>query len=241
MLPVLAVTHLARYTKIGLAATELRGRGLRVLALDSFNHERRPELQEVAAVMSFGGQMSATGAASDPFLSWELRLLEQALENDVPVLGMCLGAQLLARAAGGAVATMERPYVGWPEMRLRDAARDDPVFGILPRRMRVLKWHQDAITPPSPESVVAETDSEGSAIFRAGSSAWGSQMHLETTPDILFDEWLPDPLEVETLRRAGGDPEEFETEARRLLPLQMSASRSVFARFADLVARRQGV
>ncbi len=240
MRPVLAITHLARYTKIGLAETELRGRGLDVLALDLFHHERLPDLGEVAAVMSFGGQMSANGADSDPFLRWELGLLERALAENVPVLGMCLGAQLLARAAGGTVVTMARPYVGWPKLRVRPAAGDDPLFGELPGGLAVLKWHQDAIVPPGTEWVVAETSTPGCAVFRAGELAWGSQMHLETTPDILFDEWLADPLEITALRCSGGDPDAFHAEARARLPRQIEASRPVFARFAELVAAREG-
>jgi GMP synthase-like glutamine amidotransferase len=238
--PVLAITHLARYTKIGLAGTEVRGRGLGVLALDLFDHGDLPALEDVAAIMSFGGQMSVTALDDYPFLMWELELMERALAEEVPVLGMCLGAQLLARAAGGDVVTMDRPYVGWPELRLRPEARDDPIFGVLPDRLPVLKWHNDAIIPPGPDSVLAETGSPGCAILRAGPNAWGSQMHLETTPDILFDEWLPDPAEVAALRRSGGEPAAFERDARARLPQQMDAARPVFARFAELVAEREG-
>lgn len=239
MRPVLAITHLAGYTKIGLAESEIRGRGLGVLALDLFHHDDLPALDDVAGIMSFGGQMSVTELEEHPFLEWELELMEQALAEEVPVLGMCLGAQLLARAAGGEVMTMDRPYVGWPELRLRADARHDPVFGALPDGLPVLKWHNDAILPPSPDSVLAETGTPGCAIFRVGTHAWGSQMHLETTPDILFDEWLPDPLEVAALRRAGGDPGSFEQEARARLPRQIEASRPVFRRFADLLRARE--
>jgi GMP synthase (glutamine-hydrolysing) len=237
--PVLAITHLARYTKIGLAETEMRGRGLGVLALDLFHHDELPALGDVAGVMSFGGQMSVTALEDHPFLVWELELMERALAEEVPVLGMCLGAQLLARAGGGEVVTMDRPYVGWPELRLVPDARQDPVFGALPDGLPVLKWHNDAILPPSPESVLAETASPGCAIFRAGTCAWGSQMHLETTPDILFDEWLPDPAEVAALRRAGCELSSFQQEAQARLPHQIEASRPVFRRFADLVLARE--
>lgn len=239
MRPVLAITHLARYTKTGLAESEIRGRGLGVLALDLFHHEDLPTLDEVAGIMSFGGQMSVTELEEHPFLAWELQLMERALAEEVPVLGMCLGAQLLARAAGGEVVTMDRPYVGWPELRLHPDARHDPVFGALPDGLPVLKWHNDAILPPIPETVVAETATPGCAIFRAGKYAWGSQMHLETTPEILFDDWLPDPLEVAALRRAGSDPGSFEQEARARLPRQIEASRPVFRRFADLLLARE--
>ena len=140
--------------------------------------------------------MSVTRLDKDPFLSGELALLRAALAKGVPTLGICLGAQLLAVAAGGEVTTMPRVYVGWPELEVTAAAGDDPVFGDLPAGARALKWHEDRIEPPPGAVVLATTASPGAALFRVGAAAWGSQMHIEVTPEMLLEGWLADSHEV---------------------------------------------
>lgn len=204
-----------------------------------FAESRRPDLDEVAAIMSFGGQMSVTELDRYPLLQWELELMKRALAEDVPTLGMCLGAQLLALAAGGRVVRMAAPYVGWPALDVGPCGDADPLVSTLPDGLPVLKWHNDAIVAPSDEAVAATTASPGCALFRAGASAWGSQMHLETTPDIFFEEWITDPLEQDALRRAGGELESFIAETRQRLPRQMEASRRFLQSFADLVVERE--
>jgi GMP synthase-like glutamine amidotransferase len=88
-------------------------------------------------------------------------------------------------------------------------------------------------------TVLATTATPGDAIFRAGECAWGSQMHLEADEAMLFDRWLPDPIEREALRGSSPDPAAFERRSRERLPAQVAAMRPVLAGFAEYVARRQ--
>jgi GMP synthase-like glutamine amidotransferase len=143
---------------------------------------------------------------------------------------------MLAVAAHGEVTTMDRRYIGWPELSPAAAAREDPLFHDLPGDLEVIKWHADAISPPPSAAVLGSTASPGSALFRIGDCAWGSQMHLESTWEMLFDRWLPDPVEHRALLEAGHEPESFARQCRQLLPRQISTARPVFRRFAQQVA-----
>jgi GMP synthase-like glutamine amidotransferase len=182
--------------------------------------------------------MSVTNLSEFPFLVDELELMTSALKTGVPTFGLCLGAQLLALAAGGRVSTLPRRYIGWPNLSFTPAARQDLLFGECPGDIPVIKWHADAIDIPPAVSVLATTASPGCAIFRAGPCAWGSQMHLEADLDMLFGRWLPDPVEQAAMVDAGLDPEAFASQCKDKLPEQMDAMRPVFARFVDYVAAR---
>jgi GMP synthase (glutamine-hydrolysing) len=237
MRPVLLITHL-QHGLFGLVGEALDAAGVPVLRRNLFSDTGLPALDEISAVASLGGQMSVTEIARYPFLTEELELMKGALDAQIPVLGLCLGAQLLALAAGGRVSRMGQPYIGWPQMAFEAGADDDPLFHDLPSGTRIIKWHHDAIDRPPSATVLASTQGPGSAIFRAGTSAWGSQMHLEATPEMLFDNWLPDPVEQNALAQAGLEPDAFLEESRRLLPEQMSAMRIVFDRFAGHVTQK---
>jgi GMP synthase (glutamine-hydrolysing) len=189
----------------------------------------------MSAVVSLGGQMSVTNLSEFPFLVDELNLMKSALKTELPTFGLCLGAQLLALAAGGRVSTMARRYIGWPNLALTPAGRHDPLFGECPSDIPVIKWHADAIDVPPAVSVIATTASPGCAIFRVGPCAWGSQTHLEADPDMLFSRWLPDQVEQRAMIDAGLDPEAFALQCKDKLPDQMDAMRPVFLRFADYV------
>src|SRR4051812_48878657 len=174
-----------------------------------------------------GGEMGVPDADAWGFLRRELDLLREAVERGTPVLGICLGAQLLAAAAGGAVDRMERPYLGWQALERRAEAGGDPVFGSLPEQMTVFEWHEDRIEPPPHAAVLAETGGPGCSLFRAGERAWGSQIHLELTPAMLRG-WLDSPEARAHVEAAGSDPGRLRDDAEVCLEEQRAAAPAVF-------------
>ena len=110
---------------------------------------------------------------------------------------------------------LDRLYVDWPELVTLPPAREDELFDRLPDRTVVLEWHLDAIEPPPGAAVLAETAGPGCAVFRAGPAAWGSQIHLELTPEMLAG-WLSDPAERDNLEAIGVDVGAFVAEAPRV-------------------------
>ena len=237
MRPILVVNHL-HGPETGLVDDALRGEELPVVAVNIFESPSLPGLEEVSGIVSLGGMMGVPDAAEYPFLTAELELLTEALAAETPVLGLCLGAQLLAQAAGGEVRRLDRRYVDWPELVALPSARDDPLFDRLPERSVVLEWHVDAIEPPPGAAVLAETKGPGCAVFRAGPAAWGSQIHLELTPEMLSG-WLDDPAERDGLAALGLDVDAFVRDAPARLRRQGEATGAVIREFARLVRLRE--
>jgi GMP synthase-like glutamine amidotransferase len=237
MRPVLIVTHLLD-RRVGLVPDALRASGCDVIERHAVADDALPALAELAGIVSLGGRQSATRVDDDPFLAAEVTLLRAALDDEVPVLGMCLGAQLLAVAAGGEVRKAGRISAGWPDLVVLPAAAADPVFGGLPPRLPVLKWHEDVIELPDEQERLGSSDGPGAALFRVGSSAWGSQAHLELTPEMLVDGWLADPAENADVVAAGHDLDEFRARSRELLVGQMAAARPMFEAFGRIAAQR---
>jgi GMP synthase-like glutamine amidotransferase len=237
MRPVLIVTHLAD-RQVGLVRDALRAAGCDVIERHAAAGDTLPAADEIAGIVSLGGRQSATRVEHDPFLAAEVALLQAALDDDLPVLGMCLGAQLLAVAAGGEVVTTGHFYADWPDLVLLPTAASDPVFGGMPPRLPVLKWHEDVIELPDEQLLLGRSEGPGAALFRIGSNAWGSQAHLELTPELLVDAWLADPAEAADVIAAGHDLDAFRVRSRELLVGQMAAARPMFKAFGGVAVRR---
>ncbi|WP_406129726.1 gamma-glutamyl-gamma-aminobutyrate hydrolase family protein [Streptomyces canus] len=105
--------------------------------------------------------------------------MRAALEAEVPVLAVCLGAQLLAAAAGGRSRPGSGPQIGWDEVRATSAAHADPLFAGIPEHLPVLHWHGDTMDLPAGATLLASCDRYPVQAFRVGGSAWGLQFHLE--------------------------------------------------------------
>jgi GMP synthase-like glutamine amidotransferase len=238
--PVLVITHLPD-PEVGLWTEVLAEHDLRSVHVSSDAGDPLPDIAAVSAIVSLGGQMSVTRLADHPFLRDEMELMRAALTSSTPVFGLCLGAQLLALAAGGRVTTMPQRYIGWPALTMTDAAARDPLFAGCPQSIPIIKWHVDAIdvTGAPGITMVATTATPGDAIFRVGACAWGSQMHLEADAAMLFERWLPDPIERDALRDSQLDLAAFERDSRAQLPAQIEAMRPVLGRFGEYVTRRQ--
>ncbi|HZT52991.1 MAG TPA: type 1 glutamine amidotransferase [Gaiellaceae bacterium] len=141
------------------------------------------------AYLVFGGAMHADQERRHPWLREELEWLRGLLRRGAPVLGVCLGAQLLARAAGAPVGPLEDgPEIGWCEVERLVA---DPVLGVLPRRFEAFEWHH--YTYGLPEGAVELARSErATQAFRLGEACWAVQFHPEVTHEQVLA-WIDDP------------------------------------------------
>lgn len=155
------------------------------------------------AVLVFGGAMHADQEEQHPWLRDELAWLGALIEGGVPTLGICLGSQLLARAAGSWVGPLDEPEIGWAEVELTKEGAADPVLSALPRRFDALEWHHYAHGLPDGAVALARNAASLQG-FRLGEACWGVQFHPEVTEPQL-DRWLADksdlPPDPDGLRR----------------------------------------
>jgi len=149
--------------------------------------DRLPDqLADYAGLVVLGGGMNAYDYAKAPWLPRVRQLLTEAVQAELPTLGVCLGGQLLAAATGGRVRPAELGEYGAQLVAKRQAAGADPLFRELPITPDVLQWHVDEVSQLPPGAVLLAS-SPGCEVqaFRVGRLAWGIQFHLETTPDIV--------------------------------------------------------
>jgi GMP synthase (glutamine-hydrolysing) len=139
------------------------------------------------AFFVFGGAMHPDQDERHPWLADEHRFLVSALERGTPLFGVCLGAQLVARAAGAAVRPAPEPEVGWLPVELTDAAAEDPVFASAPKRFDAFEWHHYTYDVPAGATELARSATCTQA-FRLG-NAWAIQFHAEVT-EPQIEEWL---------------------------------------------------
>ncbi|MFI5779361.1 type 1 glutamine amidotransferase [Nocardia sp. NPDC051570] len=200
---VLILQHIA-VEKPGLIAEVLDGCPMRIespLQQADISAVELPAVDELAGLVVMGGPMNADAVDEYPGLKLERDLLAAAVEARVPTLGICLGAQLLARAVDLAVLPGSGTEIGWAP--LADVDADDPVVGPLAQAPAVLHWHGDRIVAASGTPVLARTEITPCQAFRIGPSAWGLQFHPEVTPALL-DDWLTEPSFVAEAERALG-------------------------------------
>jgi GMP synthase (glutamine-hydrolysing) len=160
-------------------------------------------LDDYGAVLVFGGAMHADQDDRHPWLRDENLFLQRVLDLHLPVLGVCLGAQLLAKAAHGPVHRAREPEIGWYPVELLEDAADDPVFARLPERFEAFQWHYYTYGVPAGAVELARSEICTQA-FRLGDLAWGIQFHAEVTSETV-DDWLRDEdaagLDVDAIAR----------------------------------------
>jgi GMP synthase-like glutamine amidotransferase len=182
-----------------------------------------------------GGPMSAHLDEGFPSRRHELALLSDAVAAGIPVMGVCLGAQLLALAGGGAVFPGEAgPEIGWGPVRLSAAAQDDPLFGGLPDELTVLHWHADTFRLGDGTVMLASTARYPAQAFRLADAAWGLQFHVEVDGKLV--ERFVTAFSEDAAGAADGAAG-IRTQAEAALAALRPVARTVTARFASLVAR----
>jgi GMP synthase (glutamine-hydrolysing) len=230
-LTVVVLHHLDK-AFLGNAAEPLAG-----LELDERNLTRGdplPSLEAADALLSLGGDQSVRDIDRYDYLVAEVELLRDAVARGIPVLGVCLGGQLLAHALGGTVERMPVRMVEWAEVERLPAADGDPVFGGLPDRVRALHWNEDMFSVPDGAVELLSRAGPGGEAFRFGESAWGIQFHPEADAAGL-EGWYRD---VEWLAEAGVEERAAREADQVHLPGQRTTAERIFGGFARYVASR---
>src|SRR4051794_15080975 len=179
----LAVLHHLEKTFLGGAADPIRAAGLELDERDLKRGDPLPEPGEADAILSLGGDQSIREIERYDYLVAEAELLRTEAERGTPVLGVCLGGQLLSHALGGTVERLPVRMVKWAEVRKLPAADEDPVIAALPDPVIALHWNEDGFSiPPGAAELLSRAGAAGEA-FRWRDNAWGIQFHPEADAD----------------------------------------------------------
>ncbi len=212
-------------TPPGLLGEWLDGHGAEVDVLRIDLEERVPDPREFQLIAYLGAEFAAFDD-SVPFVQRESELIRQAAKHDVPMLGLCFGGQLMARALGGESFRSQRPEIGWLRVRSKDAEliTEGPWF----------EWHFDSFTLPPGAKLLADTD-VGPQAYVVGRSL-GLQFHPEVTPEIV-DGWVRDYRDEVDSDSDGVDLDALLEDTNRRAPVVRLATMKLFDRFLERVAR----
>ncbi|MEI8175438.1 MAG: type 1 glutamine amidotransferase [Candidatus Omnitrophota bacterium] len=201
--------------------------GNRSRTIDLGRGDRLPKTSEgIAAIISMGGPMNVYEEERYPFLKDEDLFLKDALRRAVPFIGICLGAQLLAKAAGATVVKAPERETGWHAIGLTREGIADPLFAGLEESLTVFQWHEDMFEVPAGGVLLARSAACPHQAFRIGTNAYGLQFHVEVTLTMI-EAWLAASGDPSARRISRESPE-------RLRALDSRASR-IYANFNTLL------
>lgn len=198
---VLAFRHVP-YEGLGLIEPALAAHGIEVDHCDLYRPGAAiPPMETYSGLIFLGGPMSVNDEL--PFILEEMRLMERAALREMPMLGVCLGSQMMARALGGRVYRNSQQEIGWFEIELSQAGRRDAVLGCIGERETVFHWHGDTFDLPPGAELLASSQRTPHQAYRIGRSTYGFQFHLEVTPAMIVH-WCKEDPNCGILQEPGG-------------------------------------
>jgi len=232
MKKVLFIQH-GNVDKLGLLAEVLAEVGIELLNVHPYAGDTLPiDATDFDGLVLGGGGQSAYEVALYPYLDWECGLIRSALASQKPVLGLCLGAQLIARALGADVSRAKSKEIGFFPVTLSADACSDPLAREFPEIFRAAHWHGDVFEIPGGGVRLASTALTANQMFRYGPNCYGFQFHLEMTP-TLFEELVWDSEDY--LLDSGVEPQALIREAYEVLPLLEKCARAAFKKWTDFL------
>jgi GMP synthase (glutamine-hydrolysing) len=211
---------------MGWLEPALQQRGIEINRADLYREGAAlPETHGADGLIFLGGSMSANDPL--PYLEQEIRIMQEAGARRQPMLGICLGAQMLAKALGAEVRRSPLPEIGWFDVELTEAGATDPILAAMNRTETLLQWHRDAFDLPRGGGWLARSERCPNQAFRIEPNIYGFQFHLEATPEIIA-EWYAKDARCGDAREAPG-PIDPQRDRDRLAHL----AGQVFGRWCD--------
>ncbi len=191
-------------------------------------------LDGIPGLIVLGGPMGVYEVDRYPYLLDEMRLIELAVEASIPILGICLGSQLLAHVLGARVQPGEQKEIGWHEIQMEAEAASDAIWRDAPRTFTACHWHGDVFDLPRGAQLLARSALTPHQAFRYGNHAYGTLFHIETTETLLRD--MISQF-ADELRGGGLSGEHIASEAAAHFGALRRIGRGVFDRWGQLVHR----
>ena len=216
---------------IGALGESLIERGVELSIWRSWSSEQMvPEEHDYSSLIVLGGSMNACEDDKFPHLSQIVELIRQFHAADKPVMGICLGAQLIARTFGARVFSLSRPEIGFSPLRVVPKTpletMSEAWLRDCPPDLHCMQWHSDTFELPEQATLLMTNDSCKNQAFRIGSKIYGFQFHPEVTPEMVMSWLAMNTAEVEA------EYPNLEQQLRRQIQLHADQS----ARFVDEVA-----
>ena len=178
------------FEDLGFFAEVLEKQGADYRVIRLFHGEMpEEEIKNVGSLIVLGGPMGVDEEESFPFLRWEKRIIRAAIDEAVPVLGICLGAQLIASALGTQIFHGPVKEIGWNPISITPHGQVDSLLGYLPENATVFQWHGDGFNLPPGAIRLASSAHYSTQAFRVGKKIYGLQFHLEVTPGMI-ERWI---------------------------------------------------
>jgi len=225
---------------LGIIDNALREKGIGADFIRIFMGARVPkDIYGYKGLIVLGGPMGVYEEDIYPFIKDELKLIKSCLKGNVPVLGICLGSQMLAKAAGADVYKGKKKEIGWYDVQLTDEGKRDRLFIGLPDRFIVFQWHGDTFDMGTdlksvPNKCLASSELFPHQIIKVGKNAYGLQFHLEVTEKMVM-EWI-DVNDKELLSvKSYIDPNQILKDTSAYIETVHRYGSAVFSRFFDLI------
>lgn len=148
-----------------------------------------PKLDDLTHLVLLGGPMNVYEEDRYPFLREEDLFIKEAIQRGKSILGICLGAQLIAKALGAKVFKAPVKEIGWYDVSLTRIGSIDPLFSNFPKTFSVFQWHEDTFEIPHGARLIVTSSSVPSQAFRYGDNTYGLQFHFEVTEEMI-QEWM---------------------------------------------------
>ena len=233
VLPTVLVLQHEAVEPLGAIGDALCAAGVAARYVRVYDGEPVPgDLDGMDGLIVMGGPMGVSEQDRYPFLSDEIRLLQHTWREGLPILGVCLGSQLLAAALGAPVTPAPRPEIGWYDVFMTEAAAEDPLWTGMTSAWTGFHWHGDVHGLPPGATRLAHSGLTPCQAFRAGRHAYGFQFHLEVTRPIIED-WLA--TFAEEARDGTQDRAQILAGADRHLAAMRDIGVHVFGQWARLV------
>nr|BDT27539.1 type 1 glutamine amidotransferase [Bacteriovorax sp. HI3] len=240
MRKVLVFQHVA-HTILGTLNPTLKSRGLNIRYV---NFERTPDeqpsVQKYNGLIVLGGHMGVYEADKYRHIKVEMQLIEEALKKEIPILGICLGAQLLAHVLGAEVRKSAEKEIGWCDVNLTEEGTQDPLFSHFKKTEKIFQLHGDTFDIPRGATHLASSDICPGQAFKYGDKAYGIQFHLEADQAMIM-RWLDNPRNQEEMFKTHSpfSAETIRTETEKYIAHSTDLSQKTFNNFINLFSLKE--
>jgi GMP synthase (glutamine-hydrolysing) len=230
--PILCVSPEPSVTP-GIATDVFEEAGVPCRMVRAWEDTQWPNPEDIGGLLLLGGDMSAEDVDNYPFLRGVHGFTEATAERGSPVLGICLGAQILALVLGGQVRRSPRVELGFTALDATDEGKGDPILGRFAGDVAVFQWHEDTFSLP-PAATLLLSGGGFHQAFRSGAALYGAQFHFEVTErDVAA--WIEATPAARLQEYWGWSRDDLLAEASIKLPAQQKAGRDAFRRWAEMV------